>query len=806
MVRGYTTLYSRTPRSFLFAVVANVGPGGASRPLAVAYRQGCDRTTALWPPERIHRFVADTLALIEILSDPANRALLEAERALAKDWYRRSKGANEPHINERPSVPDSPQPPFVKPDRRYKYPVPPRPQLPWHDDALSEFPFTATCLVLGLLRGDGDATNSNSARPGDVQLQPLSTVFRGDCTEYGLVVLDISDLDSGVKYGIVAFRMHYMAEVWARFTPMNWDPIEDKPPLKEPDVVLDSPRPRVPLSIHQWLSKYRVSDSVKKDPSVLRLEDRPLVDAAALDYFWPIKPTTRAEGASTTTTAPSQEPLRNAHIDHAIDDMLLHTQEPAEPPLEKTIIGNLQKLVEYREQLRQRLEEVPDSLGPSDNSGYILRVAYAGRRHLNWVAFRNLAPSVIAAAVASDELRGASALSLCVDQFKLRGDEGEEDLGDLAAALARSTALKQLCFLQRPDRDSDNASARFCSQLLLLWKRISGGGLGSITIYPTSAFSTSLRSRKYLTSSSTITSPVFPVIHIFTFVGRQREDVLDADTDADQQYENSSTYSYSGYYAMDNTLLDAERFAGRFLAYLQSLGSGSGFEKAILRFAYKGPSSSLTTTTSPGQFGVSPIPVGYFDHELPPNDPSNVRRRDIHSGSWVVLVAAPEQNSDHSQAVAERPRPRPPPPPPPPPPRPKCHAGLTPTDPSNVRQPSANMDRRGRSCGSSDVENGSLQYSFVRIIQTSTETASEQQQPQQQRQVPVPDLAEVIGGLTNFLRETVPGSDISTWEEQVEEVERDLRTQQTSIGTGKRCIDMRVMAEGSAHTLLKRLL
>ncbi|KAL2843367.1 hypothetical protein BJY01DRAFT_235677 [Aspergillus pseudoustus] len=209
-----------TPRSFLFAIVVDVGHGGASCPLAVAYRQGCDRPTALWPPVRIYRFLADILALIEILWDPANRAMLEAERALAKDWYRR------------PSVPDSPQHPFIKPDRHYKYLVPPQPPLPWHHDALSD----------------------NSARCGDVQLQPLTTAFRADCTEYGLVVLDISNLDS-VKYGIVAFGMHYMAEVSARSTPMNWDPIEDKPPLKEQDVVLDSPRSRVPLSIHQWLSK-----------------------------------------------------------------------------------------------------------------------------------------------------------------------------------------------------------------------------------------------------------------------------------------------------------------------------------------------------------------------------------------------------------------------------------------------------------------------------------------------------------------------------------------------------------------------
>lgn len=261
---------------------------------------------------------------------------------------------------------------------------------------------------------------------------------------------------------------------------------------------------------------------------------------------------------------------------------------------------------------------------------------------------------------------------------------------------------------------------------------------------------------------------------------------------------------------MDNTLLDAESFAVRFLAYLRSLGSGSGSEKAILRFAHKGASSSLTTTTTvedgdhsppswslPGQFGVSPIPAGFFYHELPPNDPSKVRPKDIHPGNWVVLVDlvnSSEQNSDHIQTVAEMP--------PLPPPPPKCNAGLTLTDLSNLRQPSANMDRRGRSCSSSDDDGAFLQYSFVKICQTSAEITPEQQQ---QRPVSVPNLAEVVGGLTNFLRETAPGNDVSTWEEQVEEVERDLRTRRASIGTGKRCIDIRVMAKSRAHTLLNQL-
>ncbi|KAJ9478551.1 hypothetical protein VN97_g13187, partial [Penicillium thymicola] len=314
-------------------------------------------------------YVADTLALIEILSDPANRAPLEAERALAEGWYRRSHGGNEAESSERPSIPDTPQPPFVH-------------------------------------------------APCDVQLQPLSTVFRGDCTEYGLVVLDISDLDSGVKYGIVGFPVRYMAEVSYHSEEGGWDPVEDPPPKKEPDIVPISPRPRVPLSIIRWLRKYCYWMRLKEDPSVLRLEDRPLVDAAALDYIWPpelenqarvenqgkassqgvtssisdclllaFKVPTRAKSASTSspwrlttsdepprdahmdrakdassTTASrlttSHEPPRNAHIDRAIDNLLILTQEPADLHLDKKTMGKFQKLAEFREQLRRRLEEV----------------------------------------------------------------------------------------------------------------------------------------------------------------------------------------------------------------------------------------------------------------------------------------------------------------------------------------------------------------------------------------------------------------------------------------------------------------
>ncbi|OQE10708.1 hypothetical protein PENFLA_c081G08388 [Penicillium flavigenum] len=831
---GYTTLYSRTPRSFLFAVVANVGPGGASRSLAVAYRQHHDEYNSQISWGRVHCMVTDILALTEIFSDPANRAPLEAERALAEDWYRRSQG-DEPPIHERPSVPDTAQPPFV-PWYKRREPGQQQPPLPWRDDTPSKFPFTATCVLLALLRD----TRDNRTRPGDVQFQPLSTLFRADCTEYGLVILDISDLDSGAKYGIVAFPMNYMAEVEYRGEMIGWDPVEDSQPEKEPDIVLESPRPRELLSISQWVSKYYYWSGLEEASCILKLEERPLADAVALDYFRHSKIATQAPPDMVGYTIVDQPPQNDpVGMVRTIDNLLVLTQEPASGPLEKEALAKLQVLAQFREQLRQRLKEVPERLGSSQISSNMLRVAYAGCRHLNWVVFGNLPPRVIAAAIASDELQGASALSLCVNVFQLVGDEedGESDLSDLAAALAQSTALQQLCFLQQPDRNSDDASAYLCSQLLRLWPRTSGEDLESLrlrTIHSTSALLNGLRGREFraissttnLGSSFTSGAQVFPMIHLFTFVSPQREDVRDAA--ADHHVVHPARPGYSGYYPIDKTGLNAEGFAIRFLVYLRSLGPDSDPDKAILRVAYHGAFSSLASIDEdddnnnnndppspprgplprppplqswPDQLGVRPIPAGFVD-ELAPDDPSRVRLREIPPGSWVVL-----------------------------------------------------MDRRDRRGRFSD-DGAFLQYSFIRIRRPSPETAPKQQQHEQQEQqrpAPVSSSVEVVGGLTDFLRETVPETHIATWVKRLEEVERDLVSAltrpsppstpssmefspgvnpidevlrrltsaategsadnappETDLSTGEvereRCIGVRVMAESRVHTLLDQLL
>lgn len=274
----YTCLETKSPRSFLFFIVASVGPKATSRPLAVAYRQGNDVEQS--PFSRVRHVVDNTLRLIDVLSDPANRIALEAELELARAWYQ-YQDPEQPYDGlaerRRPTVPDSSQPLFST----YKKPqaVEIQPELSW-DSSLREFPFASTCLLLALLVGGDDG--SNTTRPGDVQLQPLSTAFWGDCLEYGLVVLDISDLEN-VKYGIVAFPVRYMAEVFYRGEMCGWDPIEDPPPRYEPDTILIEHRPRVPLSILQYLREYFYSWGIDPEPSLVKLEEKPLVDMSVLN-------------------------------------------------------------------------------------------------------------------------------------------------------------------------------------------------------------------------------------------------------------------------------------------------------------------------------------------------------------------------------------------------------------------------------------------------------------------------------------------------------------------------------------------
>lgn len=263
MPSGYVCLYKRSPRSFLFYVVANVGPGGSTRPLAVAYRQGHDISRS--PLSRVEHLVNETLFLVKALSEPVNSDAIVEERELAKKWYRDHEDAHK--RQPRPAaLPDTPQPPFKGWKDKWEPIL--QPELPYKG-VPREFPAIAVCTLSSLIQAN------ESTRIVDVQLELLSTPFYGNCLEYGAVVVDISNLQN-VKYGIVAFPVCYMADVVYHSQYGGWDPVEDDPPQKEPDIVLVNERPRVFLSILDYLRKY--FPFMEDDPKVLELQAYPCVD------------------------------------------------------------------------------------------------------------------------------------------------------------------------------------------------------------------------------------------------------------------------------------------------------------------------------------------------------------------------------------------------------------------------------------------------------------------------------------------------------------------------------------------------
>lgn len=206
----------------LYYLVANVGPKDASRPLAVAYRQGRGHgpKRSEFHPERARLVVQELARLINVIREPSNRPAIEAEIALAQRWYQEK----EP---ERLHIPDKQQAEMGL-ERHCQPGADPAnqriPDIPWVPGK-REFPFLSTCLWLGLAHGDTSLY--------DIHHQPLGTTF-ADAMEYVMVVIDVSN-PAHPRYGIINRQINYLAEV----NPYEWDPVESRDPVEAPVPVMD---------------------------------------------------------------------------------------------------------------------------------------------------------------------------------------------------------------------------------------------------------------------------------------------------------------------------------------------------------------------------------------------------------------------------------------------------------------------------------------------------------------------------------------------------------------------------------------
>ncbi|KAI1366697.1 hypothetical protein F5Y08DRAFT_351128 [Xylaria arbuscula] len=602
------TVVKAGPRSFLYFVVANVGPGNSHRPLAITLRlgnscvpdpyiQNCSR-------ERANQVVEDCVRIFDIFTEPSNRTALEAELGLAKGWYQ----GPDYRAPDRVEVPDIPQPLC-----NFDLSTPKRselPELPWAS-GIREFPFISTCLRMAL--------NRRGTRLQHVQEQPLGTVYTGNKFEYGMVVLDISDFDN-VRYGIIGPMVKYMA--WEDF----WEQMRDRP------AVVEEPRLRVPLTANEYMKKFPRCD---ESESLKALNGRPLVSLNALTYIWPASDIPSDDSQSSGTSGASTRELRSdARLDQSIEGLMERVERG--DGLDTSITQQLLLHPKFQNRLLKRLRRTPLVLGGVGSSADILRLAYVGHSHLNWVSYGNLTYESIAAALQSRHLKDATALSLCIDHL---GGSPKA----LFDALVNLKSILEINFLQKPTRDND----KLCSQLFAQLCAFPSGStlFKDKKLFFSSAYSVPLQRKPWfpdianrrIDRALSFTPPIraFPVQHMFV-----RQQFVET--------EDPKIFRPC-YFFLGDALLDPERFAVGFLEYCCSVLT----DDHLFSFPCCSPSiSAHRNRRNSANLGISPIAAENFAIQrrldVVPLSSRNASEtqfecwplvRDFEAGSWTVLVS-----------------------------------------------------------------------------------------------------------------------------------------------------------------------
>ncbi|KAF6817148.1 hypothetical protein CSOJ01_02568 [Colletotrichum sojae] len=573
------------PRSFLFCVVANVGHPDfdadtvSYRPLAVTYRQGHGHAPAHGnhaPGQRVRHALDDAARAVAILTHPANRTALEAERARALAWYHeKTPGAQVGDVEV--EVPDAPQPPF---DMQYKghwqerIGKPDRPELPWRPDPC-EFPFISTCLRLALTGDDLYHT-----RYGDVQEQPLGCVFRADKLEYGLVVLDISDLDD-VRYGFVAPAVRYTAEIGP-----VWDPVEDLPLSHPPTPELERSPSRTPMSASRFMTKFGLHET---SLPLARLKQHRVVTRYALDHIWPVSAERPARG-SRSARSPTQD---DGDFEPVIDLILHDAMEDGGEDVAHAHQACID-LPGFQAGLIERLRARSDGLQGLSASP-LLRLAYASTPHLNLAGLTGLTFEAVATSLGSEELSKTRALSL-------DSDDCSGSLEALLKALSEMDGVTQVFFLAHPGRSDDELSSRVFAEICS--SPFASKLLRCKDVKLTGAFSASLRRKPWLIDArgdrlvSEDLIQASPVQHMFV-----RQQLTDPMGPEGREAGHAPRFRPLHLFLGDG-LLGPERLISGFLRYCTRLHS----DRFLTSFAACSSGRTPTDEPFPGA-AVTPIPA-----------------------------------------------------------------------------------------------------------------------------------------------------------------------------------------------------
>ncbi|KAK6853787.1 hypothetical protein PG995_010599 [Apiospora arundinis] len=611
----------RGPNSWIFFVLAKID--GRHRPLAAV------SSTGAWAEEEsLHadRLVACLRRIVTVLSDPANRTAIGSEMVLAASYFAagHDEGVGDDNAGHGLNLrrPEPVQLPEL--NRNASSGTQPPRRRPWDRESVPPFPFITAALLLGV-GSDPPPGYDGTDRP-----EPLATVYRDPDVEWGMVVVDVTDLiiSGALRYGIVGFKIGLAR--WIDSRRALGDLRREYGGFDLPSgplTVLEAVRPRRAMSAVDYMAKFDwggdvvgeacIPDLGAHNRNMELLASLPVVEDTALDVVWPKKDDdSHPPVPGTSVSAEGQRDLKY----QAIGRLIQETQNLDD--LDVGILNEVRDLPGFTDSLRHNLLQNSDRIGNTRAAGRLLRLAFVQNGHLGLEGLKNVPAQGIGTALDDGPQTGVpqidgpiTSLSLCLDC--IRGTPAQ-----LAHSLSQAPeTLREVCLLQSPSRDTGALAAQVFIELAARPPILS-----RIQITFAGAYSAALRKRLWLPTSYNHTPlNIFPVQQIFV-----------------RHYETTKS-KYDTLYFCDG-LLKPERFAAGFLAWLPGLewGRFGSYDSEGNHSTFGFSSAPASLTADPvSSASVSPIMCENLSllggSSTGPEPGCSPRARDLDPGGWTVL-------------------------------------------------------------------------------------------------------------------------------------------------------------------------
>lgn len=600
------------PNSWVFFVVAQIA--GRYRPVAIVSSICAEDETLQGYP-----LVAACHRTVSIFTDRANHRAVRAELALATGYYMRDgseyclEPVELPDLNRRMPLPD---------------------QRLWDRTRVREFPFIAACLLQGV-GFDAQQGLTHVAYP-----EPLGTVYRDTSPVWGMVVVDITNLDA-VGYGIVGFSSCEMLID----TPQTRSSIRSMAALgrftRGTHRVIEEVRPRSAMSATEYMTKLKCNrdgTSASKMPAGMPLmgtddftlhsdiaskllAGTPLIDVAAMGIVWP------PEGLE-DDIIPSLAYLSVGANDISLPDQAVRAliQSTLDgDDFDISIFDEVRNIPNFQDLLWRNLLQHSAQPGSwsTRSAGQLIRLAFADQEHLGLEQLNGLSAEAVAGALSVLEPRKVTSISLCIDSIR-------STAAQLIDVLSQVDTLREIYFLQSPSRESDALSVQLFEELaarpqIMLRAKVMLAG----------AYSAALRQRFWLpTTPKSISSNVanvskaVQVAPLDVFPVQQMLVRRQTTSRGNIQFEHQ-------YVHLGDALLKPERFATGFLLYLHSL---------VPFVEWLNPKAQLFCFSSaPASFAVDELTSAEISPILAENFAMGAERwprvRDLVPGGWTVIVS-----------------------------------------------------------------------------------------------------------------------------------------------------------------------